>query len=67
MQGLIQDVIVVPKETQDQDQYICAYMMAKQVIDQRALRQSLSERLPGYMVPRHVIQIEQFPLNLSGN
>ncbi|MFW0810244.1 non-ribosomal peptide synthetase [Bacillus pumilus] len=66
MQGLIQDVIVIPKETQDQDQYICAYMMAKQVIDQRALRQSLSERLPGYMVPRHVIQIEQFPLNLSG-
>lgn len=66
IQGLVQDVIVIPKETKDQDQYICAYIMAKQVIDQRALRQSLSERLPGYMVPRHVIQVEQFPLNLSG-
>ncbi|PCK22813.1 non-ribosomal peptide synthetase [Bacillus pumilus] len=65
-QGLIQDVIVIPKETTEQDQYICAYLMAKQVIDQRALRQSLSERLPGYMVPRHLIQVDQFPLNLSG-
>ncbi|WP_226567475.1 non-ribosomal peptide synthetase [Bacillus stratosphericus] len=65
-QGFIQDVIVIPKETTEQDQYICAYLMAKQVIDQRALRQSLSERLPGYMVPRHLIQVDQFPLNLSG-
>ncbi|OLP64677.1 Surfactin synthase subunit 1 [Bacillus pumilus] len=66
LQGLIQDVIVLPKETTERDQYICAYFMAKQEVDQRAIRSFLSERLPGYMVPRHLIQVDQFPLNLSG-
>ncbi|MGG1220850.1 non-ribosomal peptide synthetase [Priestia endophytica] len=66
VRGFIQDVIIVPRESAEQDQYICAYFIAKQTIDQRTLRSSLSERLPSYMIPRHFIQMEQFPLNLSG-
>ena len=30
------------------------------------LRQHLSQRLPGYMVPAHIVLLEAFPLNASG-
>jgi acyl-CoA synthetase (AMP-forming)/AMP-acid ligase II len=35
-------------------------------IDEAAMREALSTRLPSYMLPRRIIRLESMPLNASG-
>lgn len=62
----IEDVAVTVITEQDQDPYICAYLIAKQVIDIKSLREQLLDQLPDYMVPARFMQIERIPTNSSG-
>ena len=45
---------------------ICSYIIAKKKIDVDKLKRELSKSLPTYMIPAHIIQLEDFPLNMNG-
>ncbi|MCB0275465.1 MAG: amino acid adenylation domain-containing protein, partial [Calditrichaeota bacterium] len=48
------------------DRRLAAYFTAGRPVSQSELRAFLSERLPGYMIPSHFMQLDQFPLNATG-
>lgn len=45
---------------------LCGYYSADVTIDKKALKDYLAERLPSYMVPTYLMQVESFPLKRSG-
>lgn len=47
-------------------QYLVGYYTADNPIDESALRQYLSEKLPKYMVPNYFLQVEKLPMTPSG-
>ena len=62
----IDEVIVLPKENQNNEKYLCAYISGKKELTVVELRQYLEERLPKYMIPSYFIQLEKMPLNKNG-
>ncbi|MEE4000846.1 amino acid adenylation domain-containing protein [Tenacibaculum sp. FZY0031] len=56
----VTDAFVIMKESQG-DTFLCAYFLAKTQIDVEKLRQYLSQRVPGYMVPSYFMQIDEIP------
>ncbi|WP_055108263.1 non-ribosomal peptide synthetase [Paenibacillus ihumii] len=48
------------------DYSLCAYVTAASELPAVQLRQALAKRLPGYMVPAVIMQLERLPLNASG-
>lgn len=45
---------------------IIAYVVSNVSVDNHAVRYELSKKLPGYMLPNHIIQIDNIPLTISG-
>lgn len=58
-------VDVVKIETSEVDQ-IVAYVLAKEEVDEKVLRASLSAQLPAYMIPSLICVVDQIPLLASG-
>lgn len=58
-------VHVVGDSTADSSLVACVVCKAED-FDSRALTASLEERLPNYMVPRHIIRLDALPLNANG-
>ncbi|MFE6074431.1 amino acid adenylation domain-containing protein [Paenibacillus sp. NPDC057886] len=57
--------VKVVKDSQNQD-HICAYYLSDETINNIQLKEYLSSYLPSYMVPNHLIRLENFPLTISG-
>ncbi|WP_232832495.1 non-ribosomal peptide synthetase [Photorhabdus sp. CRCIA-P01] len=57
--------VVVALNDQQTQQYLAGYLVAEQQIDIDALRQHLEQKLPTYMLPRAIIQLETLPLTLN--
>lgn len=58
---------VVKAFTDDNGQtYICGYFTADRKIDDAEIRKSLLKKFPPYMVPRFLVQIDEFPLTPNG-
>ncbi|MCW3466086.1 non-ribosomal peptide synthetase [Chitinophaga nivalis] len=57
--------IVVAREVNG-DKYLTAYYVAAVPIDTEGLRTYLQERLPEYMVPAYLIQLDAMPLTPNG-
>ncbi|MBY0596360.1 non-ribosomal peptide synthetase [Bacillus bingmayongensis] len=62
----VREVVVVPQQKESQDQFLCAYIISDKPLNQRKLREFLSTKVPSYMIPRHFIRIDKFPMNISG-
>jgi tyrocidine synthetase III len=60
------EAVVLAKEQQDQDKYLCAYIVADKEVSLNPLRDYLGDELPDYMIPPYIIQIDLMPLNPSG-
>lgn len=45
---------------------LCAYFTADEKLDVKAIKERLKERIPYYMVPTCLIQLDSFPRNLNG-
>lgn len=58
-------VVVALKNSTNQD-YLCAYLVARRALDIDNLRAYLAETLPDYMVPGRFVILEHMPLNASG-
>jgi amino acid adenylation domain-containing protein/non-ribosomal peptide synthase protein (TIGR01720 family) len=65
----IKDAIVIDKESEKGDKYLCAYIVkAPGITDSAAaeLKDYLAGKLPDYMIPLHFIELEQIPLTTNG-
>jgi nonribosomal peptide synthetase DhbF len=61
--GVAQATVIVREDTPGQRQLV-AYVVAE--ADPSALRQSLREQLPDYMVPAAVVRLDALPVNANG-
>lgn len=66
--GNVNQCVVIVKEKEAGDQYICAYLVLKdKTIDSLSeVKQKLNEVLPSYMLPTYYMTIDQIPLKTSG-
>ncbi|UCH97971.1 MAG: AMP-binding protein, partial [Candidatus Aminicenantes bacterium] len=66
----IEEALVVAKNDENGDQYLCAYVTVKNTNDNDTndpeLREYLSSYLPYYMIPSYFVKMEKIPLNTSG-
>lgn len=62
----VREALVVVRKNKKEQNNLCAYYKSEQAIEEAALRNYLSNRLPHYMIPVHFTQIEQIPLTKNG-
>ncbi len=48
------------------NEYISAFVVSQTILDTRDIRNYLKSKLPLYMVPRYITQIESMPINTNG-
>ncbi|MCL2425093.1 MAG: amino acid adenylation domain-containing protein, partial [Oscillospiraceae bacterium] len=64
--GVINEVIVMAKEDDRGDKYLCAYVISDNEIQAGELRKQLSDNLPDYMIPSYFVQLDKLPLMPNG-
>ncbi|CAL2089900.1 Tyrocidine synthase 3 [Tenacibaculum sp. 190524A02b] len=62
---LIRNCIVTIKELQN-NPVLVAYLSGNINVEETSLIKQLKVKLPAYMIPNHVVVLEDFPLNTSG-
>lgn len=62
----IKEVTIQTRETSSGSRQICAYFVAREEFEIRALRTFLESFLPEYMVPSHFVKIDKIPLTGNG-
>jgi acyl carrier protein len=62
----IKEVVVMPGGEENQDKYICAYIVSNRELATWELKEYLARNLPGYMVPSYFIPMEKIPLTANG-
>ncbi len=62
----IKEAIVIAKEDNSKNKYLCAYIAGEAELNSKELREHLSNNLPEYMIPAYFIQLEQLPLTANG-
>ena len=50
----------------DKNKYIVTYFTSNKTINVKELTKYLKEKLPAYMIPSSLIQMQEFPLNVNG-
>lgn len=58
----INKAVVLDKEGQSGDKYLCAYYEADKEIPVKEIREYLQQYLPNYMIPSYFIKIDEVPL-----
>ncbi len=62
----IKDCVVIAKADASGDKAIYAYYTSDNEVSVSEIRDRLSERLPGYMIPAYMMQIESIPVTRNG-
>ncbi|WP_426454578.1 amino acid adenylation domain-containing protein [Paenibacillus sp. S-38] len=62
----VREAVVVAGEDETGDKHLCAYVVVKATHAARDWREELSRKLPAYMVPAYMVQLEKLPLTSSG-
>ncbi|MCU0285643.1 MAG: amino acid adenylation domain-containing protein [Acidobacteria bacterium] len=62
----IKETVVLAREDNAGQKYLCAYIVAEGIINIEAIKISLLKNLPDYMLPQHFIQLENIPLTANG-
>jgi len=58
----IKEVVVLFREEESGDKYICAYIVSAREYGISELRESLAKELPDYMLPSYFVRLEKIPL-----
>ncbi|MCQ2158591.1 MAG: AMP-binding protein, partial [Bacteroidales bacterium] len=53
-------------EDDDLQNYLVAYYVEKQPVDESELRKELARTLPEYMIPRFLVRMDELPRNVNG-
>jgi amino acid adenylation domain-containing protein len=67
----IKEVVVILREHQSGDKYLCAYMVPREndpskPFNAKQLKEFLSRKLPDYMIPAYFVPLERMPLTPNG-
>ena len=64
----VQEVVVVPREDQPGEKRLVAYVVSErgQELKTATMRKQLQEKLPEYMIPTAVVEMEALPLTANG-
>lgn len=62
----IQQAAVASWQDQENNKYLCAYVIAEHELHPGALREFLSHSLPDYMIPSYFIRLDHMPCTLNG-
>ncbi|UCH96983.1 MAG: amino acid adenylation domain-containing protein, partial [Candidatus Aminicenantes bacterium] len=63
----INEAVVLAREDKDNtDRVLCAYVVSDEKMDTSELRNFLSDKLPGYMIPAYFVWLDKFPLTPNG-
>ncbi|MGB7604680.1 MAG: condensation domain-containing protein, partial [Lutisporaceae bacterium] len=62
----IKEAIVIAKEDNSGNKYLCAYIAGEAELGGKELREHLSKNLPDYMIPAYFIQLDKLPLTENG-
>ncbi len=58
---LIDNAVVIVRKDEEQ-KYLCAYLVSRQELSVSEIRMYLNDKLPAYMVPAYFVQVETMPL-----
>ncbi|NOQ28132.1 MAG: amino acid adenylation domain-containing protein, partial [Bacteroidales bacterium] len=61
----IKESVVLAIE-ENNDKYLCAYVVCKEELSHEEIRSYISLQLPDYMVPTYIVELEKLPLNTNG-
>ncbi|MCP4153792.1 MAG: amino acid adenylation domain-containing protein, partial [bacterium] len=62
----IKEAVVIPREHENGNKYLCAYIVAQIKQKISTLRHYLANQLPPYMIPSHYIFLDNIPLTTNG-
>jgi len=62
----IEESIVVAKVSASGDKHVVAYLVSKEALSAAEILNELSRNLPHYMLPKHIVQLDAFPLTPNG-
>jgi amino acid adenylation domain-containing protein len=62
----IKEAVVVTKPDEKGDKYICGYIVSQETFNLAELIKFLSSKLPDYMIPAHIVPLENIPLTPNG-
>lgn len=62
----IKEAVVIDKEDEKGNKYLCAYYVSGQELPNTELRNWLRESLPDYMIPQYFIHISHIPVTNTG-
>lgn len=62
----IDNTVVVAREYNSGEKYICAYIISEHDIETQDLRKYLLDKLPNYMIPSHFLKMDKFPITANG-
>ena len=63
---VIKEAVVIAKEDEEGNKYLCAYIVCEYNTGVSELREYLSRELPEYMIPSYFIQMDKMPLTSNG-
>lgn len=62
----LQETIVIALTGKDNQQELCAYFVADQLMDIKQIQSDLSTILPSYMIPSRMMQLKKMPITPNG-
>ncbi|MGD2087210.1 MAG: amino acid adenylation domain-containing protein [Candidatus Aminicenantes bacterium] len=62
----IKEAVVLVKESNTKEKYLCAYMVLHKELSPAQVREFLSGSLPAYMIPSYFVCLDKMPLNANG-
>jgi tyrocidine synthetase-3 len=64
--GFIKEAKVIVKQDRENRKYLCGYIVSEKKKNIAGLKKTLSLKLPRYMIPSYIMQIEKIPLTSHG-
>jgi len=62
----VKEAIVLAKEDEQMNKYLCAYFVSDKELTVAELRKHMAKDLPEYMIPAYYVRLEKIPLNSNG-
>ncbi len=63
---LVKEAVVVPFDDENQEKYLCGYIVSEMEVNPKDIREFLAMELPEYMIPAYIVQIDEMPLTPNG-
>jgi tyrocidine synthetase-3 len=65
-QEQVQEAVVIARQDEQGEPYLCAYVVVEGEVDVVELRRYAGQTLPNYMLPSFIVQLERLPLTANG-